>query len=161
MEATPLNLKRPEVPVELVALVAKVMAKEPKRRFQEPMEVARALAPFFKKRNLAFQSQAAEVSHADQSGSGWPMAGAVITLSRPATNDARPIAWEKRVAKPLPPKTEGEGKASSLPLPDPVTFPRQLPERRGWTWPRIVGAVVLGILPLAGIMVARRGDKKP
>ena len=49
MDAMPLNLARPEVPVELAALVAKMMAKEPERRFQEPKEVAQALTPFFKK----------------------------------------------------------------------------------------------------------------
>ena len=37
----PLNLARPEVPVELAALVARMMAKEPERRFQTPSEVAR------------------------------------------------------------------------------------------------------------------------
>ncbi len=45
----PLNLIRPEVPSELAALVAKMMAKDTKRRFQTPDEVARALTPFFKK----------------------------------------------------------------------------------------------------------------
>ncbi len=39
-DALPLNLARPEVPVELAVLVGKMMAKEPKRRFQEPKEVA-------------------------------------------------------------------------------------------------------------------------
>jgi serine/threonine protein kinase len=48
MNASPLNLVRPEVPVELAAVVAKMMAKEPARRFQAPAEVARALTPFFK-----------------------------------------------------------------------------------------------------------------
>ena len=48
MDAGPLNLVRPEVPVELAAVVAKMMAKEPGRRFQSPGEVARALSPFFK-----------------------------------------------------------------------------------------------------------------
>ena len=38
-----------------------MMAKEPKRRFQEPKEVAEALLPFFKKGPLAFQSMDAEV----------------------------------------------------------------------------------------------------
>ena len=52
-DAMPLNLTRPEVPVELAALVAKMMAKEPKRRFQEPTEVSKALTPFFKKGNVA------------------------------------------------------------------------------------------------------------
>ena len=36
MDATPLNLVRPEVPEELAAVVAKMMAKEPERRFQTP-----------------------------------------------------------------------------------------------------------------------------
>ena len=48
MDAGPLNLVRPEVPAELAALVAKMMAKEPARRFQTPSEVAQALMPFFK-----------------------------------------------------------------------------------------------------------------
>ena len=48
MDAVPLNLVRPEIPVELAAMVAKMMAKEPGRRFQMPGEIARALTPFFK-----------------------------------------------------------------------------------------------------------------
>jgi formylglycine-generating enzyme required for sulfatase activity len=48
MDAGPLNLVRPEVPAELAALVAKMMAKEPKMRFQTPGAVARALKPFVK-----------------------------------------------------------------------------------------------------------------
>ena len=48
MDAGPLNLSRPEVPAELAAVVAKMMAKEPGRRFQTPGEVAQALTPFFK-----------------------------------------------------------------------------------------------------------------
>ena len=47
-EAHPLNLIRPEVPAELAALVAKMLAKDPSRRFQTPNEVAQALSPFFK-----------------------------------------------------------------------------------------------------------------
>ncbi|HVC99256.1 MAG TPA: protein kinase, partial [Pirellulales bacterium] len=44
----PLNLVRPDVPVELAAVVTKMMAKVPAKRYQTPAEVARALAPFFK-----------------------------------------------------------------------------------------------------------------
>ena len=36
MDAGPLNLVRPEVPVELAALVAKMMAKDHARRLQTP-----------------------------------------------------------------------------------------------------------------------------
>ena len=49
MDAKLLNFLRPEVPVNLAALVAKMLAKEPGRRFQTPAEVAGALKPFFRK----------------------------------------------------------------------------------------------------------------
>jgi serine/threonine protein kinase len=48
-EATPLDIVRPDVPAELAWVVAKMMAKDPDRRYQTPDEVARALAPFFSK----------------------------------------------------------------------------------------------------------------
>ncbi|HZY84125.1 MAG TPA: family 16 glycoside hydrolase [Gemmataceae bacterium] len=44
----PLNLARPEVPPELAAVVAKMMDKDVAKRYQRPVEVARALAPFLK-----------------------------------------------------------------------------------------------------------------
>ena len=50
-DAEPLNFVRPEVPSELAALVAKLLAKETKRRFQTPAEVAEALTPFFKSKS--------------------------------------------------------------------------------------------------------------
>jgi hypothetical protein len=47
-EATPLNQLRSDVPTVLANLVAKMMAKEPAKRYQKPAEVAQALAPFVK-----------------------------------------------------------------------------------------------------------------
>jgi hypothetical protein len=41
------------VPAELAAVVGKMMAKKPNQRFQEPAEVAEALKPFFKTKNVA------------------------------------------------------------------------------------------------------------
>jgi hypothetical protein len=52
MDAQPLNAVRPEVPVELAALVAKMMAKEPGQRFQVPAEVANELTQFVKNMTL-------------------------------------------------------------------------------------------------------------
>jgi len=46
--ARPLNEIRPEVPAEMAAIVAKMMAKDPANRYQEPSEVAAAMAPFFR-----------------------------------------------------------------------------------------------------------------
>jgi hypothetical protein len=47
-EAQPLNLVRNDVPAELAGVVSKMMAKNPANRYQTPMEVAKALNPFFK-----------------------------------------------------------------------------------------------------------------
>lgn len=46
--APPLNHNRPEIPVELAAVVAKMMANDPGERYQTPGDVAKALVPFFK-----------------------------------------------------------------------------------------------------------------
>ncbi|HVX14306.1 MAG TPA: protein kinase [Pirellulales bacterium] len=46
--ATPLDEVRPEAPRALATVVAKMMAKSPGDRYQTPLEVARALLPFFK-----------------------------------------------------------------------------------------------------------------
>jgi serine/threonine protein kinase len=47
-EPKPLNLMRPDVPEELAAVARKMMAKDPAKRYQMPIEVVQALAPFIK-----------------------------------------------------------------------------------------------------------------
>jgi serine/threonine protein kinase len=47
-EAVPLDRARADVPAELAAVVARMMAKDPARRYQQPAEVAQALGPFYK-----------------------------------------------------------------------------------------------------------------
>ena len=86
MEAGPLNLVRPEVPVELAAVVAKMMAKEPGRRFQTPGEVAQALTPFFKKGNAASMGPKSEVSQAGQPEAKQATAGAVSVPAQSGTS---------------------------------------------------------------------------
>jgi serine/threonine protein kinase len=70
--ATPLHKRRPEVPSELAAVVARMMAKEPGRRFQSPVAVARALAPFQGgsglERTVAWQDNAAIETEVQVSG---------------------------------------------------------------------------------------------
>ena len=84
MDAKPLNLARPEVPVELAALVAKMMAKEPERRFQEPKEVAQALTPFFKKGSVASAGSKPEFSQAGRPDAKQATAAAGSVPTRPA-----------------------------------------------------------------------------
>jgi hypothetical protein len=47
-QPAPLPVLRPDVPAGLWAVVARLLAKDPGQRFQQPAEVAQALAPFCK-----------------------------------------------------------------------------------------------------------------
>jgi len=47
-EPLPLHELRPDVPAELSAVVARMLAKDPAQRYQQPVEVAQALVPFIK-----------------------------------------------------------------------------------------------------------------
>ena len=88
----PLDQVRAEVPADLAAIVARMMAKEPDRRFAAPSEVASALAPFFKK--------AAAASVPPSAGSGPERVSADV---RCGTEVPRPgpdaIADESKLAR--------------------------------------------------------------
>jgi serine/threonine protein kinase/WD40 repeat protein len=66
-DAEPLNRLRPDVPLSLAAVVAKMKAKDPARRYQTPVEVARAVAPFTEPRADA-ASRSANHGEADPGG---------------------------------------------------------------------------------------------
>ena len=131
MDAQPLNLIRPSVPIELAALVAKMMAKEPGRRFQTPAEVAEALKPFFKKGGSISKS---EVSIPGQSGAQAEKVHGVYVGAEPTTTTpgkpvksadlpsfssgtALPTLGELRAPPPAP-------SARSCPPPDLPGVPR-------------------------------------
>ena len=103
MDAGPLNLVRPEVPVELAAVVAKMMAKEPGRRFQTPGEVAQALAPFFKKGSEALTPANPELSRAARRDAKQATPGAVSGPTRPATDTTpQPVFQARQPAPTIP-----------------------------------------------------------
>jgi serine/threonine protein kinase len=146
MDATPLNLARPEVPVELAALVAKMMAKNPASRFQTPGEVARAIKPFFKPSEPAIAAQ-------PRSSRSIGSRGAVARPPKTATNPA-----------PAPVSTMGRGAMSAHPgrAPDGIDLGPEvgLSEERaalsrrgssgpGWLWPSVAGGAFLLGLALA------------
>jgi len=110
MDAGPLNLVRPEVPVELAALVAKMLAKEPGRRFQTPGEVSQALVPFFKPGANLVSKPGPEISRVGQAASspqpvGRPApAQPAIVATAPAAAPRGPsksnrerVAWESLI----------------------------------------------------------------
>jgi serine/threonine protein kinase len=141
MDAAPLNLARPDVPAELGALVAKMMAKEPARRFQTPGEVASVPAPYFKTAAAAKADWRTEfsgvVGHdeatATSAGGIGPMpaltaaslGGPIVTQAEaPALEDSKPPS-----AAPNPPVSERSS------------------GRRRWLWASVAAAVlVLGML---------------
>jgi formylglycine-generating enzyme required for sulfatase activity/serine/threonine protein kinase len=157
--AQPLNLARPDVPVELAALVGKMMAKEPERRFQEPKQVARALAPFFKKGVAALQSPGAKVPYPGQASVDRPVSGIVSAPIQPATHYDGPILRPRKAAERSGTETAwqslidfGETEESQ---PDP---PAPAPARRPkWLWPTIaVCVLLLGLLVAWGVIVRIR-----
>ncbi len=109
MDAGPLNLVRPEVPVELAALVAKMMAKEPGRRFQTPSEVAQALTPFFKKGSVAFKGVNPEISQVGQLEATHSALRPVAGSARPAMASTPALVSKARKPAPRQPDSILEG----------------------------------------------------
>jgi serine/threonine protein kinase len=150
-EADPLNLVRPEVPAELAALVAKMMAKDPAARFPTPGKVAEALKPFFKKTSVGVKGPNPEITQAGQSVASRPLPGAGDTVaqgppgtvSRPVTSaDSLPAEsrWESLIELR---ETENSGQSRPSPASSGA--------RPRWFVPAILGgagflAILLGIL---------------
>ena len=102
-DADPLNLIRPEVPVELAALVAKMLAKEPSRRFQQPGEVAEALTPFFKRGSDVLKDASPELSLAKQSGARPPrLRPSAARTGRARRMAARPVSEVGKLSPAAP-----------------------------------------------------------
>ncbi len=147
MEAGPLNLLRPEVPAELNAVVAKMMAKEPDRRFQVPVEVAEALTPFFKKGSESTRAPKAEVSLLGQKVSRSESPGRGSMPTQPGTNVTSDPA--QPVKKPAEMKFDKTEQATG---PAPVVGG---PERRmlRWIWPAVAAAtLMLGFVIAWGVI---------
>ena len=154
MDARPLNLVRPEVPVELAAVVAKMMAKEPGRRFQTPGEVAQALTPFFKKGNVASTGSKPEISQAGRADTKQATAGAGSVSPQPVTSRTPvPVPPGKTLQEKASPQAAWESlvelketERSDVAAPAVAALQRQ---RSRWMWP----AVAAGVL-LLGLVVA-------
>ena len=160
MDALPLNLARPEVPVELAALVAKMMAKEPERRFQTPAEVSKALTPFFKPGANPGSRSSPEISHV---GPAAPSPQALVGVSapaQPATAATTPAPAPRPPSKPNPEGVAWESlieiketepsTASVKPKPEVEPTSAPAPVRRP---PRLWASVATGTM-LLGLVVA-------
>ena len=72
LDARPLGEVRAEVPAELATLVARMMAKDPAGRFQEPAEVAEALKPFFRRAGVTVGAAPPDADRAGRAAAGKP-----------------------------------------------------------------------------------------
>jgi serine/threonine protein kinase len=154
-DADPLNFVRPEVPSELAALVTKMMAKDPNRRFQTPGEVARALTPFFKRRNAACTIPSAQTSWA-RSNAGLHLTSAVVVLSGPAS-ESRGSSGRSRKEAEQPTAEAQQGNqivlrrmVSSAEATASVAPVRRV--RRAWL-SLITGIVLVGFVVLWGVLL--------
>jgi serine/threonine protein kinase len=128
LEAKPLHEVRPDVPPELTAVVARMMAKEPGQRYRAPTEVAQALTPFCK-------PGAKDATRRDSSGQDStardPAAAKTPEPSRTGSLTEESVATEP-----------GQGPAASK-LPSPA---EQAAGRPRWG---IVAGIVAGVLLLS------------
>jgi serine/threonine protein kinase len=169
MDANPLNLLRPDVPVELAALVAKMMAKEPHRRFQMPGEVAQLLTRFYKLGASQTSGSAVEISRAGSqlapltserveaapTQTSTAPSAALSRWQKASKAAADAVAWESLVdIKEDEPLVEGQNSKSTspksvapnVPLSKALLRPSRSMRRA------IVAASVVGVLAL-GVIV--------
>jgi serine/threonine protein kinase len=152
-DAALLNFVRREVPSELAALVAKMIAKDPTRRFQTPGDVAQSLTPFFTKGNAAFKSPKTDLSQADQSVVERPASGTISTPTQPATDSEGPAVRAKKAAEPTVPEAlwesliEFRDEKSSIDAAPAIEPTRRPP----WVWPSVAAGVLLIGFVAAGL----------
>jgi WD40 repeat protein len=89
-EPPPLAGLRPDVPAGLWAVVARLLAKDPARRYQTPNEVARALAPF-----CTGEGKAATPLPPTEAASRGPFPAKTVPAAAPAPSNRR---WRARMA---------------------------------------------------------------
>ena len=170
MDAGPLNLVRPEVPVELAAVVAKMMAKDPRRRFQTPGEVAKALTAFFKPAATQPTRPSAEMPRLETQVASTQPSSAVPGPAQPATVATAPtaagrrpqkigvdgVAWESLIEiKEDEPLIEAAKPKRAEPKPAPAEAQVRRPP---WVWRAIIAASVFGVLAL-GVIIYVATDK--
>jgi tRNA A-37 threonylcarbamoyl transferase component Bud32 len=127
-EPRPLPELRPDVPAALWAVVARLLAKDPARRYQTPGEVARALAPFCKKGQRVGSGPAAAPSAASS------RRGTVATINTGQSPRVPAPAVKGRAPSPA------AGEPATQPGPATLAARRRLPGR---TW------LALGVAALA------------
>ena len=152
--ADPLNLIRADVPAELAAVVARMMAKDPARRPQTPGEVAEALTPFFKRARAVDASPKAEISHVaavfDKTQADPDAGSAAVTPHTAGESSVAESRWESLV------KCQDEESASDL---VPAALAGERSPRKMWT--TIVAASLIGLVALGALVLMLTRNQPP
>ncbi|MFO0850871.1 MAG: family 16 glycoside hydrolase [Gemmataceae bacterium] len=155
--AVPLDQVRGDVPAELAAVVARMLAKNPAARFQTPGEVAKALAPFTKPGAAAPVVRPADtVPPADTAPKLPPVAR---PPTRPATIVGADLPVPARTAYLNPEDFDPPKKK-----PAPTRPKRKAQPAPNWTPAIVAGGLAAAVLVAAvGVLVVRfrqPGDDK-
>jgi serine/threonine protein kinase len=157
--ADPLNLIRPDVPAELAAFVAKMMAKDPAQRFRTPGEVAQALKPFCTKANAALKVVKADVSSTDPAKVTRSVAEAASAATQAETDADRQIVRTRKATEPSGTESRWESmidfrEAGNESVPSLDAEPGRRSSRK--LWPVAVGASLFGLILLGVIIITIR-----
>lgn len=156
-EAQSVNLLRPDVPVELGGVVARMMAKDPRKRYQAPSEVAKVLAPFVKSGPAV--KPIPEVSRglgetAETKGTApllpvgvarKPVAKSEALPATPAANTSAPVPGQAQiVVDPWGSLSETSGTRPTLVARPAPT--RTVVKKRSWRWQIVAAGVLVAVL---------------
>jgi WD40 repeat protein len=133
-EPQPLPELRPEVPAKLAAVVARMMAKDPAQRYQKPVEVAQALAPFCKAGAKGGAVEAKPVAAVAARGSATPT---VIA-------GASAVPWWETL-------TDGVAKDSALPAKKTQKVESRPARLAGKKW--LIGGAAAGVALLTFLVL--------
>jgi serine/threonine protein kinase len=178
-EPRQLNLVRPEIPAELAAVIGKMMAKKPGKRFQTPDEVSRVLAPFLKVGSAESPADNPPVQKPAESPRKKSPAASlpkpqdpeteydtIPTSSTPA-NEVPKAKPPRRLTPPVPaqpakevqwsqivaPKTKGRGQSRTVKLIRPASRDRKPPRRRRRIPQQLLLLLALALLAIAAVVI--------
>ena len=158
-DAEPLNFVRPGVPVDLAALVARLLAKDPARRIQTPGEVAQALVPFFKKGTAPVEERRTDEPQTSPSTISQHTVGPVRAPTQPAPESESPGFPTKKAIEPavLGVRWEslielGETERSAQPAPVVAAVPHFAWRSR----PIAIAACLFGLIAFSVVIIAMR-----
>jgi WD40 repeat protein len=157
--------------VELAAVVGKMMAKEPERRFQEPRELAQALTPYFRRGLAPYPPPQPSISSGSGPSAGAKVAEAASPPIEPGAAGGQEPDGARSPGRLLPargPRTivqtpAGLGRAEQD-GPEAPAVGAAARRKTPWKWPSLAAAVGFGLLALgwaAGVLIPPVATTQP